>query len=74
LLCGWAKLENYFLNVKSGSSKFLFICMLFYTTSLFACCACVCASFVVYASAHIRINSLYHFSLYENICLFYKTS
>jgi hypothetical protein len=29
---------------------------------------------VVYANAHSRINSLYHFSLFESICLFYKTS
>jgi hypothetical protein len=29
---------------------------------------------VVYANAHGRINSLYHFSSYENICLSYKTS
>jgi hypothetical protein len=28
----------------------------------------------VYANAHSRINSLYHFSLYEHICLSYKTS
>jgi hypothetical protein len=31
-------------------------------------------SYVVYANAHSRINSLYHFSLFENICLSYKTS
>jgi hypothetical protein len=32
------------------------------------------ANYAVYANAHSRINSLYHFSLYKNICLFCKTS
>jgi hypothetical protein len=36
--------------------------------------ACLRASYVVYANAHTSINSLYHFSSYENICLSYKTS
>jgi hypothetical protein len=31
-------------------------------------------SYVVYANAHSRINSLDYFPLYENICLSYKTS
>jgi hypothetical protein len=30
--------------------------------------------YLVYAKAHSRINSLYHFSIYQNICLSYKTS
>jgi hypothetical protein len=32
------------------------------------------ASYVVYANVRSGIDSLYHFSLYENICLSYKTS
>jgi hypothetical protein len=32
------------------------------------------ASYALYANAHCRINSLYHFSLHKNICLSYKTS
>jgi hypothetical protein len=38
-------------------------------------CACLQharASYVVYANAHGRIYSLYHFSLYENACFLIK--
>jgi hypothetical protein len=35
--------------------------------------ACLQCALVVYANAHSRNISLFHFSLYENICLFYKT-
>jgi hypothetical protein len=49
------------------------ILVCFYKNKL-ACLPHMRASYVVYANAHCRINSLYHFSLYENVCLSYKTS
>jgi hypothetical protein len=66
----------------SERESFVVAWIVFIYMKMFVCFikqACLLAarafsSFVVYANAHSRINSLHHFSSYENVCLSYTTT